>query len=73
MSFIIGQFREVNYFSQKLAQDPIIGCKPPYNLVELIENDLKLEEGSSNDMKLWTYKMLEDFYFHFLLFLPFIA
>ncbi len=46
--------------------------------MDLIENDLDFEElkefeGSLNDMKLWTYKMLEDFYFHFLLFLPFIA
>jgi hypothetical protein len=46
--------------------------------VELIENNLDFEElkefeGLLNDMKLWTYKMLEDFYFHSLLFLPFIA
>jgi len=41
--------------------------------VELIENDLDFEElkefeGSSNDMKLWTYKMLEFLNFHSLLF-----
>ncbi len=44
MSSIIGQSREVNFCSQKLGQDPRIGCKPPSNLVELIKNDLDFEE-----------------------------
>lgn len=44
MSFIIEQSRKVNFCSQKLGQDPKIGCKPPSNLVELIENDLDFEE-----------------------------
>jgi hypothetical protein len=45
---------------------PLDGCKPLSNLVELIEKDLDFEELEDskvhlNMMKLWTYKMLEDF------------
>jgi hypothetical protein len=33
---------------KKLLNDPRIGCKPPSNLVELIEKDLDLREELKN-------------------------
>ncbi len=43
--------------------DPIIDCKPPSNLVKLIEKDLDFEEELENlkvllsRINFWTYKM----------------
>ncbi len=38
------KFREVDFYEQKLACDPRIGCKSPSNLLELLERDMDLEE-----------------------------
>jgi len=54
---------------KKWLNDLRIGCKPPSNLVELIEKDFDFEEELKNlnihlnEMELWTFKMLKDFFF----------
>lgn len=51
--------------------DSRVGCKPPSNLLKLIEKDIKkdLEEFENSlewdEMKLWIYKMLEEKKNHF--------
>jgi hypothetical protein len=59
----------LNFISKNWAIDLTLdGCKPLSNLVELIKKDLDFEELEDskvhlNMMKLWAYKMLEDFSF----------
>jgi len=45
------------------SNDLKIDCKPPFNLMELIEKDLDFEEFEEfeaflNEMNSWTYQML---------------
>jgi len=44
MSFIIRKFWYNDFCKRKLANDPRIGCKYPFSLVDFIKNDLKLEK-----------------------------
>jgi hypothetical protein len=62
--------------SKNWPNDPIIDCKSPSNLVEVIEKDFWKKSYRSlnvflNKMNLWTYKMLEEEFICFSLFLTF--
>jgi hypothetical protein len=65
----LDNFNIFTFISKIWPINPRDGCEPSSNLVELIENylDFKKEleefEIHLNIMKLWTYEMLEDFYF----------
>jgi hypothetical protein len=49
--------------------DPRVGCKPPSNLLKLIEKDIKKEleefENSFERDEIVIYKILEEFFFSF--------
>jgi hypothetical protein len=64
ISITINVFLERLIFVNKnWLNDPRIDCKPPSNVVELIEKDLDFEEELENlkvllsSINFWTYKM----------------
>jgi hypothetical protein len=44
MLFTIKNLNKLIFVNKNQPNDPIIGCKSPYNLVDLFETDLNLEE-----------------------------
>ncbi len=51
MSFAIKQSRKVFFANKNWPHDSKIGCKPPSNLEELIEEDLEL--GWKRSSTIW--------------------
>ncbi len=43
-SFTIRKFRKIDFVNKNWPSDPKVGCKPPFNLVELIQTNLGFEE-----------------------------
>ncbi len=44
MSFVNWKLKKLIFVNKKWRNDPKVGCKPPFNLIEFLKKDIDLKE-----------------------------